>query len=54
MDFDRVGTHDAIGQVLVGCGSKGTGLRQWSDMLANPRRPIAQWHTLEEVPKKKT
>ena len=30
----------------------GTELRHWSDMLANPRRPIAQWHTLQEMPEK--
>ncbi|CAF5066921.1 unnamed protein product, partial [Rotaria sp. Silwood1] len=23
-------------------------LRHWSDMIASPRRPIAQWHALKE------
>jgi len=52
VDYDRIGTSDPIGRVLLGCNSTGTELRHWSDMLANPRRPIAQWHTLQEVPEK--
>ncbi|XP_066564824.1 synaptotagmin Va isoform X2 [Amia ocellicauda] len=47
LDYDKLGKNDAIGKVFVGCGSSGTQLRHWSDMLANPRRPIAQWHTLQ-------
>jgi len=38
--------------VAVGCSATGTELKHWSDMLANPRRPIAQWHTLREVTEK--
>jgi synaptotagmin-1 len=52
VDYDRIGTSDPIGHVVVGCGASGTELKHWSDMLANPRRPIAQWHTLREVPEK--
>ncbi|ESO01376.1 synaptotagmin 1a, partial [Helobdella robusta] len=52
VDYDRIGTSDPIGHVLLGCNATGTELRHWSDMLANPRRPIAQWHTLQEVPEK--
>ncbi|XP_058873892.1 synaptotagmin-1-like [Acipenser ruthenus] len=48
LDYDKLGKNDAIGKVFVGCNSTGTELRHWSDMLANPRRPIAQWHTLKE------
>lgn len=29
-------------------GSVGTELRHWCDMLASPRRPIANWHTLKD------
>uniref|UniRef100_A0A8C5BGM4 C2 domain-containing protein n=1 Tax=Gadus morhua TaxID=8049 RepID=A0A8C5BGM4_GADMO len=39
--------NDAIGKVLLGGNSTGTELCHWSDMLANPRRPIAQWHALK-------
>ncbi|KAM8973075.1 synaptotagmin-1 [Pelodytes ibericus] len=52
LDYDKIGKNDAIGKVFVGYNSTGAELRHWSDMLANPRRPIAQWHTLtpeEEV-----
>lgn len=52
VDYDRIGTSEPIGRVVLGCNSAGTGLRHWSDMLANPRRPVAQWHTLQEVPEK--
>jgi len=52
VDYDRIGTSDPIGYVTLGCNATGTELRHWSDMLANPRRPIAQWHTLKEVPEK--
>ena len=48
IDFDRIGTSDPIGEVVLGCTATGTGLKHWKDMLANPRRPIAQWHALEE------
>ncbi|KAF6024105.1 SYT2 [Bugula neritina] len=53
VDYDRIGTSDPIGRVTVGYGTTGSELRHWSDMLANPRRPIAQWHTLQEVPEGK-
>ena len=53
VDYDRIGTSDPIGRVVVGCESTGAQQRHWNDMLAFPRRPIAQWHTLQEIPKKK-
>ncbi|XP_053397308.1 synaptotagmin-1-like [Mercenaria mercenaria] len=53
VDYDVIGNSDPIGRVFLGCNSSGSALRHWSDMLANPRRPIAQWHTLQEVPPKK-
>ncbi|KAK2718060.1 synaptotagmin 1-like isoform X2 [Artemia franciscana] len=48
VDYDRIGTSDPIGKVVLGCNASGTELRHWSDMLASPRRPIAQWHTLKD------
>lgn len=47
LDYDKIGKNDAIGKVLLGGNSTGTEERHWSDMLANPRRPIAQWHSLK-------
>ncbi|XP_070800887.1 synaptotagmin-1-like [Pituophis catenifer annectens] len=47
LDYDKLGKNKAIGKIFVGCNATGTELRHWSDMLANPRRPIAQWHTLQ-------
>lgn len=46
LDYDQVGSNDPIGKVIVGCGASGQELRHWSDMLAAPRRPIANWHSL--------
>lgn len=48
VDYDRIGTSDPIGKVVLGCAANGSELRHWSDMLASPRRPIAQWHTLKD------
>ncbi|TRY91641.1 hypothetical protein DNTS_017031 [Danionella cerebrum] len=47
LDYDKIGKNDAIGKVFLGLNSSGTEQRHWSDMLANPRRPIAQWHALK-------
>ncbi|XP_022647839.1 synaptotagmin 1-like [Varroa jacobsoni] len=48
VDYDRIGTSDPIGKVMLGCNATGTELRHWMDMLASPRRPIAQWHCLKD------
>jgi len=46
-DYDRVGSNERIGQVIIGAQAQGPGLKQWQDMLATPRRSVAQWHTLQ-------
>ncbi|XP_063724647.1 synaptotagmin-1-like isoform X2 [Symsagittifera roscoffensis] len=51
-DYDKLGSNDAIGGIDVGYGASGAGLRHWTDMINAPRRPIAQWHTLQEVEEK--
>ena len=49
VDYDRIGTSEPIGKCVLGSiNATGTELRHWSDMLATPRRPIAQWHTLKD------
>lgn len=48
VDYDRIGTSEPIGKVVLGCNAAGTELRHWMDMLASPRRPIAQWHSLKD------
>ncbi|XP_063053906.1 synaptotagmin-1-like, partial [Engraulis encrasicolus] len=45
-DHDKVSRNDAIGKIFLGCDASGNQLRHWADMLSNPRRPVAQWHTL--------
>ncbi|EYC06543.1 hypothetical protein Y032_0075g948 [Ancylostoma ceylanicum] len=32
--------------VIIGANASGVALKQWTDMLATPRRSVAQWHTL--------
>jgi len=49
VDYDRVGGNEPIGCVEVGCNSTKAELKHWSEMLANPRRPIAKWHTLKPM-----
>lgn len=49
MDYDKLGSNDAIGRILLGCAATGAELRHWMDMLASPRRPIAQWHSLQPM-----
>jgi len=49
VDYDRVGGNEPIGCVEVGCSSSKAELKHWSEMLANPRRPIAKWHTLKAI-----
>uniref|UniRef100_A0A672NDR4 Synaptotagmin n=1 Tax=Sinocyclocheilus grahami TaxID=75366 RepID=A0A672NDR4_SINGR len=46
-DYDKIGKNDAIGKIFIGSKATGTAIKHWSDMLANPRRPIAQWHPLQ-------
>ena len=52
MDYDRVGASEPIGKVLLGCDQKGPEGRHWTEMLASPRRPVAQWHTLKDIESK--
>ncbi|KAG8431405.1 hypothetical protein GDO86_018884, partial [Hymenochirus boettgeri] len=48
-DHDKVGKNKQIGKVFLGCEASGNALRHWSDMLAHPRRPMAQWHNLQSA-----
>ncbi|NWR71933.1 SYT1 protein, partial [Centropus unirufus] len=46
-DHDRLTKNEPIGKIFLGCRATGNQLRHWSDMLSNPRRPLAQWHSLQ-------
>uniref|UniRef100_A0A8B9P5W4 Synaptotagmin 8 n=1 Tax=Apteryx owenii TaxID=8824 RepID=A0A8B9P5W4_APTOW len=48
-DHDKVTKNEQIGKLFLGCRATGNQLRHWSDMLSNPRRPVAQWHSLQAV-----
>ena len=45
----NVSKNFSPGCVEVGCSSTKAELRHWSEMLENPRRPIAKWHTLKNI-----
>ncbi|KAM8861040.1 synaptotagmin VIII isoform 1-T1 [Synchiropus picturatus] len=45
-DHDAMSRNDAMGKIFLGCDASGNQLRHWADMLSNPRRPVAQWHSL--------
>ncbi|NWX23713.1 SYT1 protein, partial [Aegotheles bennettii] len=46
-DHDKVTKNEPIGKLFLGCRATGNQLRHWSDMLSNPSRPLAQWHSLQ-------
>ena len=53
--FTLVLTCDlCTGCVEVGSGASKGELRHWSDMIANPRRPVAKWHTLGRIVEEKS
>lgn len=37
---------EPVGKVALGARASGQPLRHWADMLAQARRPVAQWHRL--------
>jgi len=49
LDWDRVTKNEVIGRLELG-GDKceGTALHHWNEVLASPRRQIAEWHKLQE------
>nr|XP_025142778.1 synaptotagmin-8 isoform X6 [Bubalus bubalis] len=38
---------EPVGKVLLGSRAAGQPLQHWADMLAQARRPVAQWHRLQ-------
>ncbi|CAH3104665.1 unnamed protein product [Pocillopora meandrina] len=47
MDFDRITQNEMIGQIILGYRTTGSSLRHWTEMMGNPRKPVAQWHRLQ-------
>ncbi|XP_059097524.1 synaptotagmin 1-like isoform X4 [Tigriopus californicus] len=47
-DYDRIGSSDPIGKVLLGYNRKNLELKHWKEMIENPRRPIVHWHVLQD------
>ncbi|KAL5010988.1 hypothetical protein ScPMuIL_013293, partial [Solemya velum] len=48
IDYDRIGSNEVMGCCGVGPKYPGLGRDHWFEMLENPRKPIAQWYTLQE------
>ena len=49
-DYDRIGTSDPIGRVILGYNRKGPEIKHWKEMVENPRRPVIHWHVLQVSP----
>ena len=45
-DHEEVFPNKLIGKTMVGHHCAGTSLKHWTDMLNNPRKAIAMWHTI--------
>ncbi|XP_068097521.1 synaptotagmin-3 isoform X2 [Hyperolius riggenbachi] len=48
MDYDCIGHNEVIGMCRVGSDADTPGREHWTEMLANPRKPIEHWHQLVE------
>ncbi|XP_055952536.1 synaptotagmin-9-like [Argiope bruennichi] len=48
IDYDRVGANEVMGVFAIGSSCIGLGRDHWIEMLDNPRKPVAQWYTLQE------
>ncbi|XP_060530448.1 synaptotagmin-10-like [Cylas formicarius] len=51
IDYDRIGLNELMGCTVIGPSFIGKGRDHWTEMLDNPRKPVAQWYPLmESVP----
>ncbi|XP_061176520.1 synaptotagmin-9-like [Saccostrea echinata] len=48
IDYDRIGSNEVMGCCALGPKYPGLGRDHWFEMLENPRKPLAQWYTLQE------
>ncbi|XP_030745731.1 synaptotagmin-10-like isoform X2 [Sitophilus oryzae] len=48
IDYDRIGLNELMGCFTIGPTDIGKGRDHWTEMLDNPRTPIAQWYPLTE------
>ncbi|KAG5868818.1 hypothetical protein JTB14_019427 [Gonioctena quinquepunctata] len=48
IDYDRIGLNELMGCLVIGPTFIGKGRDHWTEMLDNPRRPVAQWYPLME------
>ncbi|KAK3580665.1 hypothetical protein CHS0354_017941 [Potamilus streckersoni] len=48
IDYDRIGSNEIMGCCALGPKYPGLGRDHWFEMLENPRKPVAQWYTLQE------
>lgn len=48
ISLSRVGANEVMGYCAIGSSCIGLGRDHWIEMLDNPRKPVAQWYTLQE------
>ena len=46
--ISRIGSNEVMGCCALGPKHVGLGRDHWFEMLENPRKPVAQWYTLQE------
>ena len=46
-DYDRIGSSEPIGKVILGYNRKSLEIKHWKEMIDNPRRPVVHWHVLK-------
>jgi len=49
MDFDKIGSNDCIGIINFSLKDQGTAGNHWRQVLSNPKKSIALWHSLQPV-----
>lgn len=43
---DLIGGPSLIGSVIIGKDEGGPGSSHWAEMVSNPRKAVAMWHSL--------
>ena len=49
MDFDKIGSNDAIGWINFSLKDQGSAGQHWRQVLSNPKKSIANWHSLQPI-----
>ena len=48
LDWDRVAKNEVIGRMEIGAQTDGLEKQHWQDVMACPRKQIAEWHKMHD------